>query len=287
MTKFWNWTKQTDKADQTVRTLFLNGTIADESWYDDDVTPQLFKDDLYSDTGDVTVWLNSPGGDCVAAAQIYNMLREYPGNVTIKIDGIAASAASLIAMAGDSVLMSPVSMMMIHNPLTMAIGDADDMQKTIEMLNEVKDSIINAYELKTGMSRTKLSRLMDNETWMNAMKAVELGFADGILYRDADEDDDEDEEPVTPDPDTDETPQEPDEEPETDEENTDEEKKPKEKTATKPMMFSRREINLDLIARINRHFENKPESTKAPDKKQEPAGRSVDALMDRLNLLKY
>lgn len=270
-----------------MRTLFLNGTIADESWYDDDVTPQLFKDDLYSDTGDVTVWLNSPGGDCVAAAQIYNMLREYPGNVTIKIDGIAASAASLIAMAGDSVLMSPVSMMMIHNPLTMAIGDADDMQKTIEMLNEVKDSIINAYELKTGMSRTKLSRLMDNETWMNAMKAVELGFADGILYRDADEDDDEDEEPVTPDPDTDETPQEPDEEPETDEENTDEEKKPKEKTATKPMMFSRREINLDLIARINRHFENKPESTKAPDKKQEPAGRSVDALMDRLNLLKY
>ena len=96
MKKFWNWTNQTE---QTDRTLFLNGTIADESWYDDDVTPQLFKNDLYADSGDVTVWLNSPGGDCVAAAQIYNMLKEYPGNITIKIDGIAASAASLIAMA--------------------------------------------------------------------------------------------------------------------------------------------------------------------------------------------
>ncbi len=268
-----------------MRTLFLNGTIADESWYDDDVTPQLFKDDLYSDTGDVTVWLNSPGGDCVAAAQIYNMLREYPGNVTIKIDGIAASAASLIAMAGDTVLMSPVSMMMIHNPLTMAIGDADDMQKTIEMLNEVKDSIINAYELKTGMSRAKLSHLMDNETWMNAMKAVELGFADGILYRDAEKDDDEDEEPVIPDTETEETSEDPDEDAEQEEENTDEEKKPKD--ASKPMMFSRREINLDLIAKINRHFENKPEPAKAPAKNHEPAGRSVDMLMDRLNLLKY
>ena len=137
----------------------------------------------------MTVWLNSPGGDCVAAAQIYNMLKEYPGNITIKIDGIAASAASLIAMAGDNVLMSPVSMMMIHNPLTMAVGNADDMQKAAAMLNEVKDSIINAYELKTGLSRAKLSHLMDDETWMNAVKAVELGFADGILYRDSDKED--------------------------------------------------------------------------------------------------
>ena len=77
MKKFWNWTNQTDNPKENGRTLFLNGTIADESWYDDDVTPQLFKDDLYADSGDVTVWLNSPGGDCVAAAQIYNMLKEY------------------------------------------------------------------------------------------------------------------------------------------------------------------------------------------------------------------
>ena len=165
------------------RTLFLNGTIAEESWFDDDVTPQLFKDELNGGKGDITVWINSPGGDCVAAAQIYNMLREYPGKVTVKVDGIAASAASVIAMAGDTVLMSPVSMMMIHNPMTIAFGDSGEMQKAIDMLASVKDSIINAYELKTGMSRTKLAHLMDAETWMDAGKAIELGFADEIVQR--------------------------------------------------------------------------------------------------------
>ena len=163
--------------------LFLNGTIAEDSWFDDDVTPQLFKDELVNGSGDITVWINSPGGDCVAAAQIYNMLREYDGNVTVKIDGIAASAASVIAMAGDKVLMSPVSMMMIHNPMTIAFGDSGEMQRAIDMLKSVKDSIINAYEIKTGLSRTKLAHLMDAETWMDAGKAVELGFADEIIKR--------------------------------------------------------------------------------------------------------
>ena len=134
-------------------------------------------------SGNITVWINSPGGDCVAAAQIYNMLMDYKGDVTVKIDGIAASAASVIAMAGTKVLISPVGMMMIHNPATIAWGDAAEMQKAIEMLASVKDSIINAYEIKTGLSRAKLSHLMDAETWMDAHKAVELGFADGILGR--------------------------------------------------------------------------------------------------------
>ncbi len=165
------------------RTLFLNGTIAEESWFDDDVTPQLFKEELMSGSGPITVWINSPGGDCVAAAQIYNMLMDYPHDVTVKVDGIAASAASVIAMAGTKVLVSPVSMMMIHNPMTVAFGDSGEMQKAIEMLGSVKDSIINAYEIKTGLSRAKLSHLMDAETWMDANKAVELGFADGILHR--------------------------------------------------------------------------------------------------------
>lgn len=160
--------------------LFLNGTIAEESWFDDDVTPQLFKEELNAGAGDITVWINSPGGDCVAAAQIYNMLMDYKGNVTVKIDGIAASAASVVAMAGTKVLMSPVSMMMIHNPMTVAFGNTAEMQKAIDMLSEVKESIINAYEIKTGMSRTKLAHLMDAETWMDANKAIELGFADEI-----------------------------------------------------------------------------------------------------------
>ena len=137
--------------------LFLNGTIAEESWFDDDVTPALFREELNAGTGNITVWINSPGGDCVAAAQIYNMLMDYKGDVTVKIDGIAASAASVIAMAGTKVLMSPVSMMMIHNPMTIAIGDSREMQKAGEMLDEVKESIMNAYEIKTGLNRTRIS----------------------------------------------------------------------------------------------------------------------------------
>ena len=167
----------------TERILFLNGTIAEESWFDDDVTPQLFKEELNQGNGNITVWINSPGGDCVATAQIYNMLIDYKGDVTVKIDGIAASAASVIAMAGTKVLMSPVSMLMIHNPMTIAFGNKGEMEKAISMLDEVKESIINAYEIKTGMSRAKLSHLMDSETWMDAHKAVELGFADDILKR--------------------------------------------------------------------------------------------------------
>ena len=140
----------------------------------------MFKDELFADDGDVVIYLNSPGGDCIAASQIYTMLMDYRGNVTIKIDGIAASAASVIAMAGTSVLMAPTSLMMIHNPMTAAFGSKDEMEKAIEMLEEVKESIINAYELRTGLSRARISHLMDSETWMNAKRAIELGFADGM-----------------------------------------------------------------------------------------------------------
>ncbi|NLZ81649.1 MAG: Clp protease ClpP, partial [Clostridiales bacterium] len=169
MKKFWNWKNKTITNQETMtqsqeRILFLNGTIAEESWFDDEVTPALFKEELNSGEGDITVWINSPGGDCVAAAQIYNMLMNYKGNVTVKIDGIAASAASVIAMAGNKVIVSPVSMIMIHNPATIAFGDTSEMQKAIAMLDEVKESIINAYEIKTGLSRAKLSHLMDAET---------------------------------------------------------------------------------------------------------------------------
>ena len=184
MNKFWNWTVTNNDA-KTERILTLSGVIAEESWFDDEVTPKIFRDELMSGEGDITVWINSPGGDCIAAAQIYNMLLEYKGNVTIKIDGIAASAASVVAMAGNKVIMSPVSMLMIHNPMTMAAGDTTEMKKAISMLTEVKESIINAYELKTGMSRDKIAKLMDAETWMDANKAVELGFADEILSRES------------------------------------------------------------------------------------------------------
>ena len=181
--KFWNWARDADESGE--RVLYFDGEISDETWWGDEITPAMFKSELFSDKGDITIWLNSPGGDCIAASQIYAMLMDYPHNVTVKIDGIAASAASVIAMAGTKVLMAPTALMMVHNPLTIAIGDTDEMQKAISMLDEVKESIINAYQVKTNQSRAKISHWMDAETWMNAQKAIELGFADGILTRES------------------------------------------------------------------------------------------------------
>lgn len=175
--KFWNWISTEEG-----RTLYLDGAIANETWFGDEITPKQFKSELLSEEGDITIWINSPGGDVFAASQIYNMLMDYKGKVTVKIDGIAASAASVIAMAGTEVFISPTGLMMIHNPMTMAFGDAGEMEKAKAMLSEVKESIINAYEIKTGLSRIKLSHFMDEETWFNAKKALELGFADGILF---------------------------------------------------------------------------------------------------------
>lgn len=193
--KFWNWIR--NEGEPAV--LVLNGEISDETWYGDEVTPQLFRDDLSKCKGDIAVWINSPGGDVFAAAQIYDMLMDYPHNVTVKIDGLAASAASVIAMAGTEVQMSPVGMMMIHNPSTIAWGDSAELKKAISMLDEVKESIINAYEIKTGLPRDKISRLMDNESWFNATKAKELGFIDKIMFSsDEGENDDEPDNSIVP-----------------------------------------------------------------------------------------
>ncbi|MDU2383784.1 MAG: Clp protease ClpP [Finegoldia magna] len=171
---FWNWASNEN-------VLYIDGVIAEDSWFDDDVTPKLFASELKNKSGDITVWINSPGGDCIAASRTYTMLLEHKGNVIIKIDGLAASAASVIAMAGTEVLMSPTSLMMIHNPLTVAIGDSKEMQKAIDMIKKVKESIINAYEIKTGLSREEISNLMDGETWFDKNKAIEMGFCDGTL----------------------------------------------------------------------------------------------------------
>ena len=242
MKKFWNWTNQAPtETEPEQRILTLNGTIAEESWFDDDITPQLFREELNAGSGDITVWINSPGGDCVAAAQIYNMLMDYRGSVTVKIDGIAASAASVIAMAGTRVLVSPVSMLMIHNPATMAMGDAAEMQKAIAMLDEVKESIINAYEIKTGMSRAKLSHLMDAETWMDAYTAVDMGFADEIMTRP--------------------------------------EVAGAENHVTGPMLFSR--------AAVTNHLMDKLAAKCRIEKKPTQPERSVEDLMERLNLMKH
>lgn len=239
MKKFWNWKKKVVNLESgqeaEERILFMNGVIAEDSWFDDDVTPALFKDELNAGTGDITLWINSPGGDCVAAAQIFNMLSEYPGKVTVKIDGLAASAASVIAMAGTEVWMSPVSMMMIHNPATVAWGDHAEMKKAMELLDAVKESIINAYVRKTGQSRAKLSHLMDAETWMDANKAVELGFADDILFQKEEEGDDGDSVDDSTENGT---------------------------GASDSVMFSRRAVNNALMNKLERHYGKTGKSVK-------------------------
>jgi ATP-dependent Clp protease protease subunit len=241
---FWNWVRD---ATTEERTLYLSGPIAEETWWGDEVTPKAFKDELLTGSGPVTVWINSPGGDVFAAAQIYNMLMEYTGAVTVKIDGIAASAASVIAMAGGEVHMSPVSMLMIHNPATIAIGDGEEMLKAKALLDEVKESIINAYELKTGLTRAKLSHLMDNETWMNANKAVELGFADKILFT-------QDEEP--------------------------EETEPTFSWNKTGMLFSRAAVTNSLLGKM-------PKPAKTEPAPAQPAGTPIESLDKRLSLLSH
>lgn len=217
------------------------------------------------------------------------MLTDYKGNVTVKIDGIAASAASVIAMAGDTVLMSPVAMLMIHNPATVAMGDHAEMQKAIDMLDEVKESIINAYVLKTGQSRAKLSHLMDAETWMDANTALELGFADGIITRNAfppkkEEEEDEDEKSNKPDEDDDEKSKESDGD--EDDESTEEEEK--KKNSTKSMLFSRKAVNNALLNKLERHY-CKP-VTKQGIQAEIPMAtngvRSADEIRERLEIMK-
>lgn len=267
MKKFWNWKKKVvnleNGQEAEERILFMNGVIAEDSWFDDDVTPALFKDELNAGTGDITLWINSPGGDCVAAAQIFNMLSEYPGKVTVKIDGLAASAASVIAMAGTEIWMSPVSMMMIHNPATVAWGDHAEMKKAMELLDAVKESIINAYVRKTGQSRAKLSHLMDAETWMDANKAVELGFADDILFQKEEQGD-------VGDSGADRT----------------------ENGTSDSVMFSRRAVNNALMNKLEKHYGKTGKSVKdqagiaAPKVNSVDTGRSADDLRERLNFIK-
>lgn len=194
MNKFWKFktikNKINDETESTENVLFLNGIIAEESWCCDDVTPKMFRDELNKYSGDLTVYISSPGGDCFAAAEIYTALKEHKGRITVKINGIAASAASVIAMSGDIVEMSPTSMIMCHNPSMFLYGEASELEQGIEFLNEVKESIINAYQLKTGLSRSKISHIMDAETWMNAHSAHDLGFCDKIMYSNDNTDED-------------------------------------------------------------------------------------------------
>ncbi len=248
MKKFWNWIR--DETDG--RVLRLEGPIDEESFWGDEITPAAFRSELESDEGDITVWINSPGGNVFAAAEIYTMLRDYPGAVTVRIASIAASAASVVAMAGDRVEMSPTALLMIHDPSTIAMGNTKDMERAIDTLNEVKEAIINAYAAKTGLRHNKIADLMSNETWMNAKKAVELGFADVVLYEGKAE---------------------------AEETEADDEKE----LEVEDRLYSTKRMCLTIL---NRLCENKPPSVEEPDKREKPDpirigldGRTEDGAM--------
>ena len=162
----------------------LDGAISDTTWFGDEITPQNFRDELNACDGDITVWINSPGGDVFAATEIYNMLKEYGNNhglITVKIDSLAASSASIVAMAGDEIEISPLGQIFLHDPETMAEGNVGEFNSAIQMLQEVKEGIITIYEQRTHLPRAQISELMTAATWLNAKKAVELGFADKII----------------------------------------------------------------------------------------------------------
>lgn len=242
MKKFWNFIKNEDTGETE---LYFEGPISSDTWLGDEITPAMFRNELAKVSGNLTVWINSPGGDCISASQIYTMLRSHKGKVTIKIDGIAASAASVVAMSGDETLISPTGYLMIHNPMTLASGNKEDMEKAIVLLDEIKEGIINAYVRKTGLSRNKISKLMDDETWLNAEKALQLGFVDGILFDEKKslpipEEEPDEEEPEKENPDEGEA-----------EEDEPEEDAPKKKNIAKAMQYSPAATTASLMQKIS------------------------------------
>ena len=264
MQKFWNWVHD----DSGGRVLRLEGPIDSDSFWGDEITPQMFRDELYAEEGDITLWINSPGGNVFAAAEIYTMIRDYPGSVTVRIASIAASAASVVAMAGNLVQMSPTALLMIHDPSTIAMGNAKDMEKAITTLNEVKESIINAYAAKTGLSRNRISKLMSDETWLNAKKAVELGFADEILFENKPKPEEEPEEPVEENPDKEEGGDE-------GKEGGEEEKKKPFQLGNAMWQFSSRLMGETILNRLG--AESKPQGEEPEPEAGDPAPEPAEA----------
>lgn len=176
--KFWKWNNAVEGKGSE---LIIEGVVSDMTWFGDEVTPKELRDELAKQSGDITVSLNSGGGDVFAGVAMYNALMEYEGNVIVRVDGLAASIASVIAMAGDKIIMSPGSMMMIHKPWTMAIGDANEMEKVKEILDGIEKSIVPIYEKRTGKKKEEIEELLNAETWLTAEEAVEMGFADELI----------------------------------------------------------------------------------------------------------
>ena len=177
--KFWNLVK--NEKEKTAELILYGSIGSDEYW--DDISDKVFKQDIENlgDVENITLHINSPGGSVFSAVAIANILKNHKAKVTANIDGLAASAATIITSACDTVRMPKNALFMIHNPITFAYGNNQEMQKTIEMLDKVKNSIIETYLNKTKTDKETLSELMDNETWMDAETAKTYGFVDEIV----------------------------------------------------------------------------------------------------------
>ena len=178
MNKFWQFQARSDGHGE----LFLYGDISDMTWYGDEVTPRTFKDDLDSlgDISNLDIYINSGGGDVFAGQAIYSMLSRYPATKTVYVDGLAASIASVIAMAGDKIVMPANSMMMIHNAWTVASGNKDQLRDIADALDKIDQVIGEVYQKRTGKTVEEIMDLMNAETWFTAAEAIENGFADEV-----------------------------------------------------------------------------------------------------------
>ena len=182
---FWTFINQAD-SESGLTELELSGVISEFSWMGDEITPQLFKDQLYAvgKGGPVLLKVNSPGGDVVAASRMRAILTDYPGPVTARVDGMAASAAVAVVMAASRVKMMDSAYMMIHDPsvvVVLAMLDIETLTSLRDELKSIKDGLVPIFAERTGLAEDKLARMMTNETWMSAREAVELGFADEVI----------------------------------------------------------------------------------------------------------
>ncbi len=178
MHKFWEF-----KALGNAGELFLYGEISDTSWFGDEVTPAQFQKDLAA-LGDISaldIYVNSPGGDIFAGFSIYNILRRHKAGKTVHVDGLAASAASVIAMAGDTIKMPENATLMIHNAWTYTGGGAEDLRRTADELERLNGQIADIYAARTGKDKDEIAAMMSAETWMSGAEAKEAGFADELI----------------------------------------------------------------------------------------------------------
>lgn len=178
MHKFWEF-----KALGNAGELFLYSEISDSTWWGDEVTPAQFQKDLAAlgDISSLDVYINSPGGDIFAGFSIYNILQRHKATKTVHVDGLAASAASVVAMAGDTIKMPENATIMIHNAWTFASGGADDLRKTADELERINGQIADIYAARTGKDKADITAMMDAETWMGGTDAVANGFADELI----------------------------------------------------------------------------------------------------------